>query len=171
MKQSHCNIFTREQSHDGCYKSSTNCNNDNPYWNIFRYTDLNADMTILYSNDYWLHSTAHATVSITSNTGGAAVCPGQELVLTCVAENTVALRWRVFSSLHGSSFIEKTFTGRSSPGAQYISGFTFKLVSNSNNRFESLLMTEATQPLHNIVIECHSTSLESSFTLKIESKN
>ena len=112
-----------------------------------------------------------ATVSITSNTGRAAVCPGQELILTCVAENAVALRWKIF---HSSSFIEKTFTRRSSSGARDTEGvFTFTLVSNANYRFESLLMTVATQSLHNTAIECHSasTSLISSFTVKIESKN
>ena len=121
----------------------------------------------------WLHLTASATVSITSNTGGAAVCPGQELVLTCVAENTVALRWRVSSSPHSSSFIEKTYTRTSSPGARDIEGvFAVTLISNTNNHFESLLMTVATQSLHNIVIECHSTSsATASFTIKIESKH
>ena len=111
-------------------------------------------------------------MSITSNTGGAAVCPGKELVLTCVAQNTVALRWRVFSSPLSSSFTEKTFTRSSSSGAQDIKGgFVFTLVSNTHNRFASLLMTEATQTLHNTVIECHSTSVITSFTIKIESKN
>ena len=111
-------------------------------------------------------------MSITSNTDGAAVCPGQELILTCVAENTVALRWRVFNSPHSSSFIEKTFTERSSSGTQDTeAAFTFTVVANSNNHFESLLMTVATQLMHNTIIECHSTSLINSFTVKIESKN
>ena len=111
-------------------------------------------------------------MSIISNTGGASVCPGQELVLTCVAENTVILRWRIFSSLHSSSFIEKAYTRRSIPETQDTEGiFAFTLVSNANNHFESLLMTEATQSLHNVVIECQSTSVITSFTIKIESKN
>ena len=102
-------------------------------------------------------------MSIISNTDGAAVCPGQELIL---------IWWRVFDLPHSSSFIEKTFTERSSSGTQDTeAAFTFTVVANSNNHFESLLVTVATQLMHNTIIECHSTSLINSFTVKIESKN
>ena len=110
-------------------------------------------------------------MSITSNTDGAAVCPGQELILTCVADNTIALRWRVFNS-HSSSFIERTFTRRDAFGTREVEGvYTLTLVSNANNCFESTLSTVATQSLHNTVTECYSTTLINSFTIKIESKN
>ena len=110
-------------------------------------------------------------MSITSNTDGAAVCPGQELILTCVAENTVALRWRIFNS-HSSSFIEHTFTRRDAFGTREVEGvYTLILVSNTNNRFESTLSTLAMQSLHNTVTECDSTALINSFTIKIERKS
>jgi hypothetical protein len=115
----------------------------------------------------------NAVVSITSNTDGASVCPGKELVLTCVAENTAAIRWRIYSSLHSASFIEKTYTSSDIDyvGIQEIEGvYTFILVSYANNQFESTLSVTATQSLHNVVVECYSTSLVNSFTIKIESK-
>jgi hypothetical protein len=117
--------------------------------------------------------TVNAVVSITSNTDGAAVCPGQEVVLTCVAENTTAIRWRIYSSLRSSSFIEKTYTSRdiNHVGFQEVEGvYTFTLVSYANYQFESTLSVTAMQSLDNVVVKCYSTSLVNSFTIKIESK-
>jgi hypothetical protein len=115
----------------------------------------------------------NAVVSITSNTDGAAVCPGQELVLTCVAVHTGAIRWMIYSSLHSASFIEKTYTSRdiNHVGFQEVEGiYTFTLVSYANYQFESTLSVTAMQSLHNVVVECYSTTLVKSFTIKIESK-
>ena len=112
-------------------------------------------------------------VSITSNTDGAAVCPGEEVVLTCVAENTAAIRWRIYSSPLSSSFIEKTYTFRDSHhvGIQEVEGvYTFTFVSYANHQFEIALSVTATQSLHNAVAECYSTTLVKSFIIKIESK-
>lgn len=112
-------------------------------------------------------------VSITSNTDGAAVCPGEELVLTCVAENTAAIRWRIYSSPPSSSFIEKTYTSRDSNyvGIQEVEGvYTFTLVSYANYQFEITLSVTATQSLHNVVAECYSTTQFKSFIITIESK-
>ena len=93
------------------------------------------------------------------------------MILTCIAENTVVLRWRIFNS-HSSSYIEHTYTRSDESVTQEVEGvYTFTLVSNSNNRFESTLSTVATQLLHNTVTKCYSSSLISSFTVKIESKN
>ena len=112
-------------------------------------------------------------VSITSNTDGAAVCPGEELVLTCVAENTAAIRWRIYSSPHNSSFVEKIYTSsdRNHVGIQELKGvYTFTLVSFVNYRFKIALSVTATQSLHNVVAECYSTTLVKSFIVTIESK-
>lgn len=103
-------------------------------------------------------------VSITFNTDGAAVCPGEELVLTCVAENTAAIRWRIYSSPLNSSFVEKIYNTSSSDsnhvGIQELKGvYIFTLVSFVNYRFEIALSVTATQSLHNVVAECYSTTL------------
>ena len=113
-------------------------------------------------------------VSITSNTDGAAVCPGEELVLTCVAENTAAIRWWIYNFPRNSSFVEKIYTSRDSNhvGIQEVEGvYTFTLVSFVNYRFEIALSVTATQSLHNVVAECYSTTLVKSFIIKIESKS
>ena len=117
------------------------------------------------------HIAAHGTsIFIFSNTHGVAACPGEELVLTCIAHNTVALRWRVHNSLHGhGSSIEHTFTHRDTPGARRALGdYLVTLISNANHRYESKLSTVAVWSSHNTFIECISVVTKQSFTIKIE---
>ena len=116
------------------------------------------------------YTTVTTVTALTSNFDGD-VCPGDQLVLTCLGQGT-ALRWSVVNE--GGLTLEHTFARGHQLGTQHIqtqdnaAGYNLTLVSTDYHHFESTLSTISTSTLQNIRVECiTSDSSQDGITLEI----
>ena len=94
------------------------------------------------------------------------VCPGEELILTCIDEGT-SQRWNVRKENGDST--EVTFLVRSSQvGTRHTWNlFTWTVISTNYNHFESTLSMVVTNVVNNTVVECSGEMSLATATIRI----
>ena len=94
------------------------------------------------------------------------VCPGEELILTCIDEGT-SQRWNVRNEDGDST--EVTFlVGSSQVGTRHTWNlFTWTVISTDHNYFESTLSTVVTNVVNNTVVECSGQMSPATATIRI----
>ena len=111
----------------------------------------------------------HTATTITSNDG--AVCPGQQLVLTCTGQGA-SQRWSI---MKGGLSTQCSFVSDGQPGmlclreipAAGLHNLTMQLQSTARQHFVSTLSTVTTTSLNSTMIECTTGSSRDMTTILI----
>ena len=105
--------------------------------------------------------------TITANMDSA-LCPGEQLILNCVGQGT-SQRWLIYH-VGISSPYEYSFTKEMAIGTQYTrypNPYTFTLIAQEYNHFESSFSTIAMQSLNNARVVCNDNQPASEFVIRI----
>ena len=108
----------------------------------------------------------NSVAEITVNIADSEVCPGEELVYTCVSIGT-SQRWQV--QLRSGTSLQNIFFSGDSIGSVQLQGdsFTFRLISTSYNHFESTMTVMASASLDNAIMECTGLTAPDTLTIHI----